>query len=103
MVAAYSVGVLPKEKYEYWRQRRDECKVCDESTWMTFSEFNRWLAGHGVEVIENIDDLSVLPKLPKQAYAKGRKLFCRICKCFVPAKAMVKEEECPLGRWKSKQ
>jgi hypothetical protein len=32
-------------------------------------------------------------------YWLGRSLWCRICKCFVPAKARVKEEMCPLGKW----
>ncbi len=26
-------------------------------------------------------------------------LFCSICKCYVPAKARVKENTCPRGRW----
>lgn len=26
-------------------------------------------------------------------------LWCSICKCFVPAKARVKEEKCPKGKW----
>jgi len=63
MLAAYSVGLLPKEKYEYWRQRRDVCKACEKNKWI------------------------------------GNKLFCSICKCFVPAKAMVKNEKCPLDKW----
>lgn len=32
-------------------------------------------------------------------YWVGRTLWCRICKCFVPAKARVKEEKCPKGFW----
>jgi len=64
MYAAYSVGFLPKEKYEYWRKRRDICKNC---------EYNKWILN---------------------------KLFCSICKCFIPAKAMVKDEKCPKGFWK---
>ena len=64
MYAAYKVGALPKDKYEYWRKRRDICKEC---------EYNRWIV---------------------------KRLFCSICGCFVPAKAMVKDEECPKGFWK---
>ena len=30
---------------------------------------------------------------------KARKLFCKQCKCFIPAKARVKDENCPLGKW----
>ena len=29
----------------------------------------------------------------------GRTLWCSICKCFIPAKARVKNEKCPKGRW----
>jgi hypothetical protein len=32
-------------------------------------------------------------------YWIARSLWCKICKCFVPAKARVKEENCPLGKW----
>ena len=32
-------------------------------------------------------------------YWLGRGLFCSICKCFVPMKARVEDEECPRGRW----
>ena len=28
-----------------------------------------------------------------------RTLWCSICKCFVPAKARVKDAECPKGLW----
>jgi hypothetical protein len=33
-------------------------------------------------------------------YWIGRTLWCKICKCFVPAKARVQEEKCPLDKWK---
>jgi len=26
-------------------------------------------------------------------------LWCSICKCFIPAKARVKDEKCPKGKW----
>jgi len=29
----------------------------------------------------------------------GRSLWCSICKCFIPAKARVKEQHCPKGFW----
>tara|TARA_Y100000310_G_scaffold262600_1_gene272309 strand:- start:68 stop:340 length:273 start_codon:yes stop_codon:yes gene_type:complete len=29
----------------------------------------------------------------------ARSLWCKKCDCFVPAKARVKEETCPLDRW----
>ena len=32
---------------------------------------------------------------------RGKTLWCQECGCYVPAKARVKEEKCPLGLWKS--
>lgn len=32
-------------------------------------------------------------------YWVAKTLWCKICKCFIPAKARVKEESCPLGKW----
>jgi hypothetical protein len=26
-------------------------------------------------------------------------LWCSVCKCFIPAKARVKDEKCPKGKW----
>lgn len=28
-----------------------------------------------------------------------RTLWCSICKCFIPAKARVEDEKCPLKKW----
>ena len=28
--------------------------------------------------------------------------WCGICKCYIPAKARVEDEKCPLGRWQRK-
>lgn len=28
-----------------------------------------------------------------------RSLWCSICKCYIPAKARVAEEKCPLDKW----
>ncbi len=33
-------------------------------------------------------------------YWIGKSLWCSICKCFIPAKARVEDEKCPLGKWK---
>jgi hypothetical protein len=30
-----------------------------------------------------------------------RTLWCSICKCYIPAKARVEEEHCPLGKWEN--
>jgi len=36
----------------------------------------------------------------KAGYWKGRTLWCKMCGCYVPAKARVQSEQCPLGIWK---
>lgn len=28
-----------------------------------------------------------------------RRLWCLVCKCLIPAKALVEDEKCPLGKW----
>ncbi len=33
-------------------------------------------------------------------YWIGKKLFCSICKCFIPAKARVEENTCPEKKWR---
>jgi hypothetical protein len=32
-------------------------------------------------------------------YWIGQSLWCSECKCFIPAKARVKENTCPKGKW----
>ena len=32
-------------------------------------------------------------------YWIGRTLWCKICKCLIPAKARVEDEHCPKGKW----
>ena len=29
----------------------------------------------------------------------NKRLWCRVCGCFVPAKARVADEKCPKGKW----
>jgi hypothetical protein len=38
----------------------------------------------------------------EQNYWIGRSLWCRLCKCYIPAKARVEDEQCPLGKWDRK-
>lgn len=84
-VINYVIGV----KYEYTNDRVRTCQKCDESTWLTISQFGKWLVKNGVNIVRSWKDLSALDKLPKEENGRGRGLYCRICKCFVPAKARV--------------
>ena len=89
------------KKYRFTDARIRACRDCDENTWMTALEYSAWLLSHGIEVIENYTQLEKLPKLPKHKMSKKRqKIYCQICKCYIPAKARVKDMICPMGRWK---
>lgn len=34
-------------------------------------------------------------------YLIFRRLMCRHCNCYIPAKARVPDEKCPLGKWEN--
>ncbi len=87
------------EASEKATERIATCHPCDYGTYMTKRDYVKWIKGHGVEVVRHIDDLTALPMLPKQSDALGRSLFCRLCKCWIPAKAYSKDETCPKGYW----
>lgn len=44
------------------------------------------------------DRVRICQKCDKN-YWVGKTLWCSICKCFIPAKARVKDEKCKLGKW----
>ncbi len=87
-------------KYEFTDGRIRECQKCEKNTWLSRKEYAVFLLKHGIKVITNITDLSVLPELPKHELSKGRRnLYCQLCKCFIPGKARVEEEKCILNKW----
>lgn len=86
-------------KYEFTDDRIRICQKCEFNTWLKRAEYAKWLLSHGIEVLTNISDLTVLPELPKGEYIKGEQLFCRKCKCLIPAKARVESEKCPENKW----
>ena len=106
-IAKGNVGVvvehyfkLPLFKCSDTNRRMRICRACQHGTWMTKRQYAAWLADHGVEVAKNIEDLTVLDPLPKQEYTKEqRRIFCRHCKCYLPAKARLEDQTCPLGKW----
>lgn len=83
------VNLFRGKKYEFTDDRVRACQKCEDSTWLTKAQYGKWLAENGIKVLRNWKDLAALPKLPKEPNGKGRGLYCRICKCFVPAKACV--------------
>jgi hypothetical protein len=100
---AVKVFRLPTERYHMAEVRKAICRKCDKHTWMTDFEYLVWLKEHGIEVVKHFEDLTVLPELPKADYAKGKKLFCMLCKCWLPAKAAAENEQCPLDKWPKEQ
>ncbi len=86
-------------KYAYTDDRVRACHKCDEQTWLTKSEYLKWLFDNGIDISTNFKQLEKLPKLPKKENGKGCGLYCRICKCFIPGKARIEDEICLLGKW----
>ncbi len=94
--ANYAVG----KEYEFTDSRIRTCWTCDMQTWMSGIEYDLWLLQHGIEVVTSFTQLEKLPMLPKyEQSSRRRRLYCRLCKCFIPGKARVTEEKCPLGKW----
>jgi hypothetical protein len=95
-----NIFALTGVKFEVTDDRIRTCWSCIEQTWLTWPEYYKWLFDNGVKVLANLEQLEVLPKLPKyEQDEKKRNLFCRICKCFIPAKARIKGEKCLMGKW----
>ena len=75
------------------------CRQCNNRTWLKKWQFGLWVMRNGglIQFAKDIKDLTGWPPLPDQDYKKGRKLFCRVCKCWLPAKSYVESERCPVG------
>ena len=87
-------------KSKYTDDRLKICRQCSEQTWMKKTEYIKWLQDNGTIILKNLNNLILLPLLPKYEREQGRRnLFCRLCKCFIPAKARVEKEKCPLDKW----
>lgn len=90
---------LPKEKKELAERKIKRCQLCPYHTWLKKSEYLKYLKELGIEVIKNFDQLEKLPPLPKKKNHLGTRLFCTICKCWIPAKAYSEDETCPKDLW----
>jgi hypothetical protein len=76
------VSKMTGYKHPAWAQRVKKCHGCAEQTWLDTRLPN------------------ILKELPKQDPSpQNRHLFCRICRCYMPAKTKVKDAQCPLGLW----
>ncbi len=91
---------LPVKKCIATDNRTRACQKCEKGTWLTIAEFVSWLKSQGIKkIIQHIDELEILPELPKQVYKKKTKLFCMVCKCFAPAKVREEKNSCPMNKW----
>ena len=94
---------IPKDKCNKYNARLSMCRRCENHTWLTWSEFFRYINDNGglVRFVKQIAYLEDWPLLSKQDYKSKRKMFCRVCKCFLKAKAASRDEVCPLDKWKN--
>ena len=99
-VVLEKINLLPSDQFIYHSVRLRACRQCEHHTYLTERQFLDWISAHGglVKFVAEIDTLDQWPPLPiKQNEQPGAKLFCSLCKCWLPAKAYVKQEKCPTG------
>lgn len=101
-VALDAINLLPSEKYLYHAVRLRACRACQHHTFLTEDEYIAWIDANGglAKFVAEIDSLEAWPTLPiikEEQSLPGAKLFCSVCKCWLPAKAYVKKENCPAG------
>lgn len=99
-VVLEKINLLPADQFIYHSVRLRACRQCEHHTYLTESEFLDWIDAHGglVKFVAEIDALDQWPPLPiEKNEPPGAKLFCSLCKCWLPAKAYVKQEKCPNG------
>lgn len=91
--------ILPKERHELMQVRLVTCRKCQNATWLYIHEYAEYFKANNINVIKELAELVKHPKLPKMDQRPKTKLFCSICKCWLPAKAAIKKEICPQGLW----
>ena len=87
------------ELYKGAKKRQAICQSCEFQTWLKKAEYLKWLTANGIDIAKEFTDLTRLPMLDKHDFEPGRSLFCRLCKCWIPAKAYSKDEQCPKDKW----
>jgi hypothetical protein len=83
-------------------ERTRICQQCEKSTWLRKADYFAFIIKHLSGAIMHFEDLSKLPELPKEGNDKGKKLFCMLCKCWVPAAART-DKVCKLGFWPKRE
>lgn len=69
---------------------------CRKKTKNIIKGYYRYVLGKKYKFAD--DRIRICQKCDKN-YWIGRTLWCSMCKCFVPAKARVENETCPLTKW----
>jgi hypothetical protein len=99
-VVLEKINMVPADQFIYHSVRLRACRECEHHTYLTESEFLDWIENNGglAKFVAEIDTLEQWPLLLiEQNERPGTKLFCSLCKCWLPAKAYVKQENCPIG------
>lgn len=86
-------------RHEQGEARQRICMSCEYQTWLTKGFYLSWLAKNMLVITTHIEDLTMLPDLPKEENGKGKKLFCVKCKCWIVAKTRAADASCPIGKW----
>lgn len=80
-------------------KRLEICLQCEKKTWLTRMVYMGFIKKHWLEIIKKFEDLTLLPELSKEEYGMNKFLFCRLCKCHLPAKVRIEIEKCPEKKW----
>ena len=96
---AFNFFNLPRERCPEAVLRLSVCKECKKITYLSGFEYYKWLKDNGIKIIKNFDKLETLPELPTGEIGENKKMFCKICKCYLKAKTFSYDEKCPLGKW----
>lgn len=99
------INLLPPNGFLYHSIRLRACRGCQHHTYLTEEQYLDWINDNGgiEKFIAEIDTLESWPALPVvQDNKPNAKLFCSLCKCWLPAKSYVKREKCPVDHpdWK---
>lgn len=105
-IAAGNISLLAEKLFRLDTLRHAEgerrqriCMECEYQTWLAKGFYLTWLAKNMTIITTHIEDLAGLPPLPKEENGPGKKLFCTICKCWLPAKTRAANSTCPKGKW----
>lgn len=85
-------------KRAFVKKRLNACKQCPHHTFLKIQQYNQWIRNNGgyAKFVLEMDSLDQWPDLPDCKDPANGRMFCKKCKCFLEAKANVKNEKCPV-------